>query len=116
MQIIQKRKLSPKKEEPDFTNNIKDSQEEDQKENMLEPFHEENKKLFVKNFPFNTTNEQLKKFFSDFGTIAKVKAMKKNDGAFYGVGLVEFLNAEEKGNVLMNKDALIIDGRHLVVR
>jgi RNA recognition motif-containing protein len=106
----------PKQEEPEFRNNIKDSQEEDQKENMLEPLPEENKKLFVKNIPFNTTDEQLKKFFSNFGTIVKAETMKRDNGASIGVGFVEFLNAEEKRNVLMNKDDLVIDGRHLDVR
>ena len=49
----------PQQEDPEYANNIKDPQEDDQKENMLEPPQEENKTLFVKNIPFNTTDDQL---------------------------------------------------------
>ena len=107
----------PQQEEPEYTNNIKEAPEEDQKENnILEPLPEENKKLFVKNIPFNTTDDQLKKFFSEYGTIVKAETMKRENGTSCGVGFVEFLKAEEKRNVLMNKDSLIIDGRKLDVR
>lgn len=107
----------PQQEEPEYTNNIKEAPEEDQKENnILEPLPEENKKLFVKNIPFNTTDDQLKKFFSEYGTIVKAETMKRENGTSCGVGFVEFLKAEEKRNVLMNKDSLIIDGRTLDVR
>ena len=107
----------PQQEEPEYANNIKDPQEEDQKENMLEPPQEENKTLFVKNIPFNTTDDQLREFFSRFGTIVKAETTKRENGTSSGVGFVEFSNAEEKKNVLMmNREDLIIGGRMLDVR
>ena len=33
------------------------------KEKEVEPLPEENKKLFIKNIPFNTTDEKLQEFF-----------------------------------------------------
>ena len=107
----------PQQEDPEYANNIKDPQEDDQKENMLEPPQEENKTLFVKNIPFNTTDDQLREFFIRFGTIVKAETTKRENGTSSGVGFVEFANAEEKKNVLMmNREDLTIGGRMLEVR
>lgn len=92
------------------------TQGEEPKEKEVEPLPEENKKLFVKNIPFNTTDEKLLEFFSKYGTIIKAETIKREDGSSIGVGYVEFENVEDKKNVLMNKNELIIDGRRLDVR
>ena len=117
---------SPKEEkqqqaEPEFNqndqNDLKIPQEEDLKENGLEALPEENKKIFVKNIPFKTTDSQLSDFFSRYGTVIKSEIMKRDNGSSSGVGFVEFATSEEKKNVLMaNKDEFIIDGRKLEVK
>ena len=117
---------SPKEEkqqqaEPEYNqndqNDLKIPQEEDIKENALEPLPEENKKIFVKNIPFNTTDSQLSEFFSKYGTVIKSDIMKRDNGSSSGVGFVEFATSEDKKNVLMvNKDELVIDGRKLDVK
>lgn len=92
-------------------------QGEEPKEKEVEPLPEENKKLFVKNIPFNTTDEKLQEFFSKYGTVVKAETIKREDGSSSGVGYVEFENVEDKKNVLMmNRNDLIIDGRRLDVR
>ena len=117
---------SPKEEkqlqaEPEYNqndqNDLKIPQEEDIKENALETLPEENKKIFVKNIPFNTTDSQLSEFFGKYGTVIKSEIMKRDNGSSSGVGFVEFATSEDKKNVLMlNKDELVIDGRKLDVK
>ena len=110
----------PQQDIPEYTENQevrKFSQEEVPKENTQEPIQEENKRIFVKNIPFNTTDDQLREFFSRFGTIVKAETTKRENGTSSGVGFVEFANAEEKKNVLMmNREDLTIGGRMLEVR
>lgn len=110
----------PQQAEQDYNqndqNDVKIPQEEDIKENGLETLPEENKKIFVKNIPFNTTDSQLSDFFSKYGTVIKSEIRKRDNGSSYGIGFVEFATPEDKKNVLMvNKDELIIDGRKLDV-
>ena len=112
----------PQQEDPGYNpnpneqNEIKNPQEEDIKENMIEP-PEENKKIFVKNIPFATTEAQLTEFFARFGNVVKSEIMKRENGSSSGLGIVEFASAEDKKNVLMaNRDELVIDGRLLDVK
>ena len=92
-------------------------QEEEPKEKEVEPLPEENKKLYVKNIPFKTSDEKLQEFFSKYGTVVKAETVKREDGRSLGVGYVEFENVEDKKNVLMlNRNDLVIDGRILDVR
>ena len=96
-------------------NEIKNPQEEDAKDAMLD--QEENKKIFVKNIPFKTTDSQLSDFFSRFGKVVKSEIIKRDNGYSSGVGFVEFSTVEEKKNVLMvNRDDLVIEGRRLDVK
>lgn len=118
-------KEKPLKEDQDLNQNeIKGPQEEDPKpqeeepkENNIVQAPKENKKIFVRNIPFNTTDTQLSDFFSRFAAVEKVEIMKKDDGTSSGLGFVEFSTMEEKKNVLsMNGDDLIIDGRRLDIK
>ena len=114
---VEEEKKEP--EEQNFTQiepqEIKNPQEEDQKDTILDA--EENKKIFVKNIPFKTNESQLSDFFSRFGTVVKAEISKREDGNSLGVGFVEFATAEEKKNVLMvNREDLVMDGRTLDVK
>lgn len=107
----------PQQEEPGYENNIiKDPQEEAQKENEIEPPTEETKEIFVKNIPFDTTDEQLKKFFSEIGTVVKAEIKKRDNGSSFGTGIVEFMNVEEKRKALSKKEGFTIEGRKLEIR
>lgn len=56
---------------------------------MSKPF-----KLFVANFPFNTTEDDLDTFFREFGTVVSVSiAVERDTEASRGFGFVEM--AEE---------------------
>ena len=102
------------KEDP---NNLMNSrpQEEDQKSGY-EP-QEENKKIFVKNLPYSTTDEQLAEFFSKFGRVIKAETRKNENGISIGVGFVEFENMEDKKKAMdANGDDLILDKRELHIR
>ena len=102
------------KEDP---NNLMNSrpQEEDPKSGY-EP-QEENKKIFVKNLPYSTTDEQLAEFFSKFGRVIKAETRKNENGISIGVGFVEFENMEDKKKAMdANGDDLILDKRELHIR
>ena len=108
----------PQQEEHDFNQKeIKDPQEEDPKDNIIEQLPEENKKIYVKNIPFNTTEEQLNEFFNRIAPVVKVQIKKRENGTSYGNGFVEFATVEDKKNALMaNRDELILDGRKLEIQ
>ena len=102
------------KEDP---NNLEDSrpQEEDPKLGF-EP-QEENKKIFVKNLPYSTTDEQFREFFSKFGDIVKAEIRKRQDGSSKGVGFVEFSNMDDKKKAMeARSEDLTIGERILDVR
>ena len=98
-------------------NNLIDSQpQEDEPKERYEP-QEENRKIFVKNIPFTTTDEQFQDFFSKFGPITKAEIRKKENGNSMGIGFIEFANMEDKRTVMnMNKEDLVIEGRLLNIR
>ena len=90
-------------------------QEEEPKEGY-EP-QEENRKIFVKNIPFTTTDEQFQDFFSKFGQITKAEIRKRDNNVSMGIGFIEFANMEDKKKVMaMDKEELQLDGRILNIR
>lgn len=102
------------KENPNYLENPP-AQEEDPKEES-EP-QEENKKIFVKNISYSTTDEHFQEFFSKFGSIAKAEIRKKENGDSMGIGFVEFTNMEDKKNVMAaSREELTLDDRVLDIR
>ena len=102
------------KEDPNNPENPQPQEEEPKEE--FEP-QEENKKIFVKNIPYSTTDEQFQEFFSKFGTIVKAEIRKRENGASMGIGFVEFADMEEKRNAMnASKEELTIDDRVLDIR
>jgi len=98
-------------------NNLIDSQpQEDEPKERYEP-QEENRKIFVKNIPFTTTDEQFQDFFSKFGQITKAEIRKKENGSSMGIGFIEFANMQDKLNVMhLPKEDLTIGERILNIR
>ena len=81
------------KEDP---NNLINSQpQEEEPKEGFEP-QEENRKIFVKNIPFSTTDEQFQDYFSKFGQITKAEIRKKENGGSMGMGFIVLANMEDK--------------------
>lgn len=49
-----------------------------------------NARLVVRNISFKATEEDLRKHFSQFGTVEEVKLLRKPDGRLVGCGFVHF--------------------------
>lgn len=102
------------KEDPNNPENPQ-PQEEEPKEGF-EP-QEENKKIFVKNIPYSTTDEQFQEFFSKFGKVVKAEIRKRENGDSMGIGFVEFADMDEKRNAMTaSKEELTLDDRVLDIR
>ena len=51
-------------------------------------------KLFVGNLPFSTTQDELRKYFADWGRVHRVTLVCDENGASRGFAFVEMDNAE----------------------
>lgn len=70
-------------------------------------------KLYVGNLPFNTTEDQVREFFSQVGEVDSVKIITDREtGRSRGFCFVEMNNAEEAVATLNGKD---FGGRNLTV-
>ena len=113
---LQKEEDRAYEREEDPNNPMNSQPQEEEPKDGYEP-QEENRKIFVKNIPFNTTDEQFQDFFSKFGQITKAEIRKKGNGESMGIGFIEFANMEDKRTVMtMEKEALQIEGRILNIR
>lgn len=52
--------------------------------------HENAKELFVSGFPRNITEDELKTYFADFGTVKGVRLLRNAEGWLRGIGFVDF--------------------------
>ena len=109
-------------EEKDKENDLKEEPKEENipleeipKEISEEAEQKENKRIFVKNIPFSTNEDQLREAFAKYGNIIKAEILKKENGRSIGNGIVEFENIEDKKKVLQ-KEEIIIDDRTLELR
>lgn len=78
----------------------------------------EPKTLFVKNIPYQTTREGLKKVFEKYGPLQMPRILQDRfKGRFYsrGIGFVEFDTVEAFQAAMKDKDNLECEGRKLVV-
>lgn len=74
------------------------------------------KKLFVGNLPYSTTNEDLQKFFEQFGEVASASViMDRATGRSKGFGFVEFINDADADAAISNSDGAELDSRKLTV-
>lgn len=73
------------------------------------------KTLFVKNLPYNVTEEEVRQAFMVFGKIASVRlAVWGHTQKLKGFGYVEF-QAENSAAIAMKKTAdIVIKGRHII--
>ena len=74
-------------------------------------------KLFVANFPYSTTNEELNSLFSPHGSVLSVKvATDRETGRSRGFGFVEMGSEQEAETAIRELDGYQIGGRSLAVR
>jgi RNA recognition motif-containing protein len=72
--------------------------------------------LYVGNFPFNTTEEDLNNAFSQFGTVVKVNIVKDRDrGTSKGFGFVEMSSDSEGEAAVAGLNGKDFNGRTLKV-
>jgi RNA recognition motif-containing protein len=75
-----------------------------------------NKRLFVAGLPFNTTTDELKSLFSQFGTVASANIIiDKFTGKSKGFGFVEMSSSEEADAALLKLNGFDFNGRKIVV-
>lgn len=73
-------------------------------------------KLFIGNFSFSVTDDQLREYFSKFGAVSKAKVTTEGiGGRSRGFGFVEFDNADDAQRAIQESDGALWDGRALKV-
>lgn len=73
-------------------------------------------KIFVGNFSFSVTEDQLKEYFSKVGNVVSAKVMTEGHGGrSRGFGFVEFSSAEDASRAITELDGSVWDGRVLKV-
>jgi len=72
-------------------------------------------RLFVGNLPWETSNEELKKFFDPMGEVSEVNIITTKEGRSRGFGFVEMPNDEEAEKAIKELDGKELGGRKVVV-
>ncbi len=74
------------------------------------------KKLFVGNVSFNTSEDQLRELFAEYGTITQIKLVTdRYTGRSRGIAFVEFETEDEAAAAIEALHEYEFDGRNLVV-
>lgn len=73
-------------------------------------------RLYVGNLPYSATDEDLKKLFGQYGTVAQASVISdKFSGKSKGFGFVEFENEEEGKKAIEATNGTDLNGRTIVV-
>ena len=73
-------------------------------------------RLFVANFPYLATEEDLRNKFILYGTLKDVFLIKTREGASRGICFIEFLKAEDAAQAMEELDGTDFLGRRLTVK
>ena len=77
---------------------------------------EENNRLYVGNLPYKTTDEDLKKLFSESGEVTEAKVITdKFSGRSKGFGFVTMKDAAAAEKAMKDMNGKEIEGRQLKV-
>lgn len=80
-------------------------------------FTQMSSKLFVSSISWDTTDEGLKTFFSQFGTVVEAKIiMDRERGRSRGFGFVTMGSEEEAKEAMEKADGQMLDGRAISVK
>lgn len=71
--------------------------------------------IFISNFPFATTEQELEAAFMSYGTVASVKIIFDAEGNSRGFGFLEMPFVKEALNAIDNLDGALMGGRSLDV-
>ena len=72
--------------------------------------------MYVSNLSFHTTDEDLKKLFMQYGTVASAKVITDREtGRSRGFGFVEMESAKEANEAMKNVNNKDIEGRPISV-
>jgi len=69
----------------------------------------------VGNMSFDTNEEELRKVFSEYGTVRSVKVMTNSEGRSRGFGFVEMATPEEAQAAIEMWNEKELDGRAIIV-
>lgn len=72
-------------------------------------------KLIVRNVAFQATRQDIKRLFSSFGQLKKVRIPKRMDGTHRGFAFVEFASKNEAKSAFEALSSAHLYGRHLVI-
>ncbi|MGE5238733.1 MAG: RNA recognition motif domain-containing protein [Chloroflexota bacterium] len=74
------------------------------------------KKVYVKNFPFSATEEDIKNLFTEFGAVESVKIIRDGrTGDSKGFGFVEMETEADAKKAITGLDGRVFLGRTLTV-
>jgi len=72
--------------------------------------------MYVSNLSFHTTDEDLRKLFSQYGTVSSAKVITDREtGRSRGFGFVEMESSKEANEAMKNLDNKEIEGRPISV-
>jgi len=75
-----------------------------------------NKKLYVGNLDYNTTEDSLKDFFSKAGTVESATLVKdKRSGRSKGFGFVEMATQDEAEKAIETLNGKMLEGREIKI-
>ncbi len=75
-----------------------------------------NKKIYVGNLQWKTTEDELKELFSTFGTVVSAQIIKDRDtGRSRGFGFVEMSKDSEADDAISNLNNRELGGRNLKI-
>jgi RNA recognition motif-containing protein len=75
----------------------------------------ESKRLFVGFLSIDTTAEDLKQAFEEFGTVTEAMVIRDHEGASRGFGFIEMATAEEAKAARKALDRTLLDGSFIIV-
>ena len=72
--------------------------------------------MYVSNLSFHTTDEDLRKLFTQYGTVSSAKVITDREtGRSRGFGFVEMESSKEANDAMKNLDNKEIEGRPISV-
>ncbi|XP_026677087.1 squamous cell carcinoma antigen recognized by T-cells 3-like [Diaphorina citri] len=75
----------------------------------------EKNKLFVKNLPFTTTEQDLRQLFGEYGELADVRLVVHRSGKSKGLAYVEYKDEASASRALLKTDNMLVGDKNISV-